>query len=1068
MAESVTVGVRIRPLNPRELSSKNAGVAWRGDHDDNTVFRTNASGAAGPATSGAAHTFRFDSVFTAQTTNEAVYTDLASPVVDAALGGFNATMFAYGQTSSGKTHSMLGDDRDPGITPRAIRHVLTTASSSRTRDFLVRAVYVEIYNDRIRDLLNPGASDLMVREDAAGRTFVDACETVVHTFEDAMQVLEKGQNARHVGETKMNARSSRSHTVFTLLIESKPKAIPDDDDDVDDNTGSKKKVDEGGEQKSFRASSLNLVDLAGSERVKSTGATGKRQVEGAHINQSLLVLGTIINRLSAAGGSSAKVGHLPYRDSKLTRLLRPALGGNARTAILCAITPAAAHAEETLSTLKFAERAKKVTNHARRNEVVDYRAKYKQASTEVTVLRERLVTMELEMESLKAAAASAASATITILQPNSNNDENSVGSNFGSGEQPDHGGQADKENNNSTGPVTTGKTTSEINSNANDEDMNLNAPTAPGPVTPIGTSVVTSASSSPVSTPSVPVDIADETAVAAEGGAAPVLDAQGSAETSVSGQSSWTTSATATNTTSASLSTNSSLVTSSHEESSSALSSLPSSSSDVAPSPSVTGPISAMALRSPLSSPSASTAALLTRRNSASAAMFRGAAATTNVTNATTTTAAAPNNARARKLFSDTDAAVKREVELRAARDEARYLKALADETEAENDALKERLRCKAGEFSSLRTRAVELRSMAREARSHERALLRLVRTSFAQLEEARSQLDASRKKGSHVLLAEDKLTLLSQALARYARLGEEALKQDARAKHERAVVVRPKGTVAATAKNLQQNGGASGPAASATGGGGNPNVSIDNLTGHVHVGGRVQKAQDVDKAAALALRLGGIDEDLAAAFSIRPPPGGGGDAKKKGPEAGSAGGNGWGAKEDGRMVRGVGWAGRRRSSSASVHSSSASSYASGSTCVDGRGGRDVRRRRPRPLPEDMVADIDDGNDDDDDDGRSSSEASKDGRGRMGSRSTADWAEIDAEIDVHDDVHVDGVEAKAVGKGGPSDRADAKASGSRRQAVRRFYGYGQHGHGVYDVMVGGHKVDGKSSTGLAR
>lgn len=376
MTDSVVVGVRVRPLNEREKAAgKSAASAW-------TVHANSISKKRGHDERKSS-SFCYDSVFTPDSTNDEVYMTMGAPIVEAALGGFNATIFAYGQTSSGKTHTMLGHAADPGITPLAIRHVLRTASASKTRTYLVRAAYVEIYNDKIRDLMNPLRGDLVVREDKAGRVFVDAEETIVESYDDAMAVLERGQAARHVGETKMNARSSRSHTIFTLQIESK-----------------------GGEgvDQSFRASSLNLVDLAGSERLKSTGAEGNRQKEGAHINKSLLVLGTIINRLSSANGDPAKYGHLPYRDSKLTRLLRPALGGNAKTAIVCAATPSAAHVEETISTLKFAERAKKVTNSAVRNEVVDYRSKYKEAATELAILREQYSAMEAELNTLRAQA----------------------------------------------------------------------------------------------------------------------------------------------------------------------------------------------------------------------------------------------------------------------------------------------------------------------------------------------------------------------------------------------------------------------------------------------------------------------------------------------------------------------------------------------------------------------------------------------------------------------------------------------------------------------------------------
>lgn len=367
------VGVRVRPLNEREMSSPDFAHAWT--VDAKTVARTvSASRNQEPLS------FVFDSVFEPTSTNEDVYDCIAAPIVENALGGFNATIFAYGQTSSGKTHTMLGSDADAGVTPRAIEHVLRHASASKTRKYHVRASYVEIYNDKIHDLQRPDRSDLQIRQDKAGRVYVEAEETIVETLADAMNILKVGQESRHVGETQMNARSSRSHTVFSLLIESK--------DDV-------------GMDRTIRASSLNLVDLAGSERLKSTGAQGQRAKEGAHINKSLLVLGNIINRLSKYGNDPAKLGHLPYRESKLTRLLRPALGGNAKTAVLCAMTPSNMHVDETISTLKFAERAKKIQNNASRNEVVDFRAKYKQAAVELAVLKEKLSALENEHASFK-------------------------------------------------------------------------------------------------------------------------------------------------------------------------------------------------------------------------------------------------------------------------------------------------------------------------------------------------------------------------------------------------------------------------------------------------------------------------------------------------------------------------------------------------------------------------------------------------------------------------------------------------------------------------------------------
>jgi centromeric protein E len=383
MADNVRVGVRLRPFNTRELAAAEAtgdGPTFAGSRaaplraDEPAWAADAADGVVAPAganVAGQCSRFAFDHVFDATSTNEDVYNDLAKPVVDSALAGYNGTVFAYGQTSSGKTHTMLGQRDDPGITPRAVADVMRVAKEAAGgRKYLVRVSYCEIYNEVIRDLLNEETKELKVREDGQGRTFIDAQEIVVTSVESAMKVLEQGQKVRAVGETAMNQTSSRSHTIFALIIESRGVAI--------------------GAEKSLRSSILYLVDLAGSERAKSTHAEGMRLREGAHINKSLLTLGTIINKLS----SSQDTGHLPYRDSKLTRVLRQALGGNARTAILCAATPSPLHVEETLSTLKFAERAKKVRNAAVRNEITDYKAKYSEANAELLVLRARLTALE--------------------------------------------------------------------------------------------------------------------------------------------------------------------------------------------------------------------------------------------------------------------------------------------------------------------------------------------------------------------------------------------------------------------------------------------------------------------------------------------------------------------------------------------------------------------------------------------------------------------------------------------------------------------------------------------------
>ncbi|KAI9142686.1 P-loop containing nucleoside triphosphate hydrolase protein [Paraphysoderma sedebokerense] len=245
------------------------------------------------------------------------------------------TIFAYGQTSSGKTFTMNGSNREPGVIPLAISDIFNSISQDETHEYLLRISYCEIYNEVIRDLVNPDNFNLKIHEDVTRGVFVgNLTELVITDIDDIFTAIENGEKNRHVGETNMNERSSRSHTILTMV--------------------SKRPSYSG----AVRSSKLNLVDLAGSERVGLTGAEGIRLKEGGHINKSLLTLGTVIARLSEGGDGR----HIPYRDSKLTRILQPSLGGNARTAIICTITPASNHLDDTLSTLKFASRAKTVKN----------------------------------------------------------------------------------------------------------------------------------------------------------------------------------------------------------------------------------------------------------------------------------------------------------------------------------------------------------------------------------------------------------------------------------------------------------------------------------------------------------------------------------------------------------------------------------------------------------------------------------------------------------------------------------------------------------------------------------
>lgn len=248
----------------------------------------------------------------------------------------------------------------------------------------ITTCFQQIYNEDINDLLAPENTKLPVHEHKDGSINVGGLrEDIVSSPNHVLQLLSEGEQHRHVGETKMNKSSSRSHTIFRMVVESR-STIPSPAGDG-----------------AIRVSHLTLVDLAGSERIAKTGAEGQRKKEGAAINKSLLTLGTVINKLSE--GVAAVGGHIPYRDSKLTRILQPSLGGNAKTAVICAVTPAAQHVEESHSTLRFACRAKRVVNNATVNEVLSDAALLKRQATEIEELRKMLATNTGSVNSKKSA-----------------------------------------------------------------------------------------------------------------------------------------------------------------------------------------------------------------------------------------------------------------------------------------------------------------------------------------------------------------------------------------------------------------------------------------------------------------------------------------------------------------------------------------------------------------------------------------------------------------------------------------------------------------------------------------
>ncbi|XP_047152984.1 kinesin-like protein KIN-7D, mitochondrial [Vigna umbellata] len=353
--DSISVTIRFRPLSEREYQ-RGDEIAWYADGEK--IVRNEYN----PATA-----YAFDRVFGPHTNSDEVYEVAAKPVVKAAMEGVNGTVFAYGVTSSGKTHTMHGDQNSPGIIPLAIKDVFSMIQDTPGREFLLRVSYLEIYNEVINDLLDPTGQNLRVREDAQG-TYVEGIkEEVVLSPGHALSFIAAGEEHRHVGSNNFNLFSSRSHTIFTLMIES--SAHGDDYDGV-------------------IFSQLNLIDLAGSESSK-TETTGLRRKEGSYINKSLLTLGTVIGKLS-----EGKASHVPYRDSKLTRLLQSSLSGHGHVSLICTVTPASSNMEETHNTLKFASRAKRVEIYASRKKIIDEKSLIKKYQREISVLK-------LELDQLK-------------------------------------------------------------------------------------------------------------------------------------------------------------------------------------------------------------------------------------------------------------------------------------------------------------------------------------------------------------------------------------------------------------------------------------------------------------------------------------------------------------------------------------------------------------------------------------------------------------------------------------------------------------------------------------------
>ncbi|KAI5894442.1 kinesin-domain-containing protein [Schizophyllum commune H4-8] len=390
---NIKVVVRCRPLNSRELArGAKPLIRMQGNQTFLDPPEAGSSQDTKRATERKTMAFSFDkSYWSAGPRDEpgycsqkTLFDDLGRELLDHGFAGFNTCIMAYGQTGSGKSYSMMGYGPDKGIIPQTCMELFERVASRKAADpnidFTVEVSYIEIYNEKVRDLLNPkNTGNLRVREHPSLGPYVeDLSKLMVNSYEEMMTLMDEGNKARTVAATNMNETSSRSHAVFTLLLTTKRH-------DVETNMDTEK------------VSRINLIDLAGSERANSTGATGQRLKEGANINKSLTTLGKVIAALASAGehaGAPAKKGKkgkaedfIPYRDSVLTWLLKDSLGGNSKTAMIAAIAPA--DYEETLSTLRYADQAKKIKNKAVINE--DPNAKLvRELKEELEMLRARV------------------------------------------------------------------------------------------------------------------------------------------------------------------------------------------------------------------------------------------------------------------------------------------------------------------------------------------------------------------------------------------------------------------------------------------------------------------------------------------------------------------------------------------------------------------------------------------------------------------------------------------------------------------------------------------------------
>jgi len=388
----VVVAVRVRPLNERETDAESTKCT---ELLGPNSIKVTADGQP-------PKTFHLDAVVHQEAPQEAIFHLTAKHILSKVFEGYNGTIFAYGQTGSGKTYSMIGGETsgEEGVIPRTCRQMFERIQTDTTNTYVVKGTMIEIYQEKLKDLLalegfdlraennatSPGSIDssrlpqnLLIRHDKSkggkGIYVTGVRERILREPADILSMVTDGTSRRVVGSTNMNTSSSRSHVVVSLTISCQRA------DDVEGFTRT--------------VSKLHLIDLAGSERAKATGATGARLKEGAAINKSLAALGNVVNSLTTKGRN-----HVPYRDSKLTRLLQDSLGGNSYTLMICCVSPAEMNAAETISSLRFAERTKKIQNKAQVNRDPKL-ARIAELTKENGALRAKVLELEKVVKELR-------------------------------------------------------------------------------------------------------------------------------------------------------------------------------------------------------------------------------------------------------------------------------------------------------------------------------------------------------------------------------------------------------------------------------------------------------------------------------------------------------------------------------------------------------------------------------------------------------------------------------------------------------------------------------------------